>query len=86
MNEDIQNRIKQLIEEEQRLREPIINDSDEAEDRAGKLRRLEEELADALGTRVEIVTGKGAAGRLVIHYGDLDQLDGILGRVGANRL
>ena len=50
------------------------------------IRRLEEELADALGTRVEIVTGKGAAGRLVIHYGDLDQLDGILGRLRANRL
>ena len=50
------------------------------------IRRLEEELADALGTRVEIVTGKGAAGRLVIHYGDLDQLDGILGKVRANRL
>jgi len=50
------------------------------------VRRLEEELADALGTRVEIVAGKGAAGRLVIHYGDLDQLDGILGRVRANRL
>ncbi|WP_376766165.1 DUF2630 family protein [Arthrobacter mobilis] len=44
MEQDIQSRIKHLIEEEQRLREPVINDRDEAETRAGKLRQLEEEL------------------------------------------
>jgi ParB family chromosome partitioning protein len=48
--------------------------------------RLQEELADTLGTRVEIVAGRGAAGRMVIHYGDLDQLDGILARIRANPL
>lgn len=44
MDQDIQSRIKQLIEEEQTLREPIINDQEEAEERAGKLKHLEEEL------------------------------------------
>jgi len=44
MDQDIQARIRQLIEEEQTLREPIINDQEEAEERAGKLKRLEQEL------------------------------------------
>jgi len=52
----------------------------------GDVRRLQEELADMLGTRVEIAAGRGAAGKLVIHYGDLDQLDGILTRLRANPL
>lgn len=50
------------------------------------VRRLQEELADLLGTRVEIAAGRGAAGKLVIHYGDLDQLDAILTRLRANPL
>lgn len=49
-------------------------------------RRLEEELADTLGTRVELLTGKRNGGRMVIHYGDLDQLDGILVRLRRNPL
>jgi hypothetical protein len=44
MDQDIQARIRQLIEEEQTLREPIINDQDEAGERAQKLKHLEEEL------------------------------------------
>lgn len=50
------------------------------------VRRLQEELADLLGTRVEIAAGRGAAGKLVIHYGDLDQLDAILTRLRVNPL
>lgn len=50
------------------------------------VRRLQEELADLLGTRVEIAGGRAAAGKLVIHYGDLDQLDAILTRLRANPL
>lgn len=49
-------------------------------------RRLEEELADTLGTRVELLAGKRNGGRMVIHYGDLDQLDGILSRLRRNPL
>ncbi|MCG2624949.1 DUF2630 family protein [Arthrobacter sp. I2-34] len=44
MDQDIQARIRQLIDEEQTLREPIINDQEEAEERAGKLKQLEEQL------------------------------------------
>jgi len=50
------------------------------------VKRLEEELADMLGTRVELLAGRRNSGRMVIHYGDLDQLDGILARIRANLL
>ncbi|HXX11964.1 MAG TPA: ParB/RepB/Spo0J family partition protein [Burkholderiales bacterium] len=42
---------------------------------------LEEELADHLGMRVSIVPRKNGAGRLTIDYGNLDQLDVVLGRL-----
>jgi ParB family chromosome partitioning protein len=42
---------------------------------------LEEELADRLGTRVSIVPKTKGAGRVVIEYGSLDQLDGLLTRL-----
>jgi ParB family chromosome partitioning protein len=40
--------------------------------------RLTTELADALGAKVAIEPGKAGAGRVVIAYSSLDQLDGIL--------
>jgi ParB family chromosome partitioning protein len=42
---------------------------------------LEEELSEHLGTRVSIVPRKKGAGRLVIDYGSLDQLDVVLTRL-----
>ncbi len=42
------------------------------------VQRLEEQLADKLGARVEIRPGKGGRGKLVISYDSLDQLDGLL--------
>ncbi|MDX1562317.1 MAG: ParB/RepB/Spo0J family partition protein, partial [Gammaproteobacteria bacterium] len=44
------------------------------------VRRLETDLADKLAAKVEIEHGpKG--GRVVIHYGNLDELEGILGHI-----
>ena len=47
---------------------------------------LENELSESLGTKVSIAHGRGGRGRLVIHYSDLDTLDGVLeklrGKVG----
>jgi ParB family chromosome partitioning protein len=40
--------------------------------------RLETELSEHLGAKVRIETGKKGAGKLVIHYSNLDTLDGIL--------
>jgi ParB family chromosome partitioning protein len=39
---------------------------------------LEGELSDRLGTRVSILPKTKGAGRVVIEYGSLDQLDGLL--------
>ena len=46
---------------------------------------LERELGEALGTRVVVQHGRGNTGRLVIHYSDLDTLDGVLERLRTTR-
>lgn len=43
--------------------------------------RLQDELADLLGARVEIRANKKGAGKVHIEFGDLDQLEGILQRL-----
>lgn len=47
----------------------------------GDLLRLESELAEALGAAVRIEPAKKGAGRVVIRYSSLDQLDGIIARL-----
>ncbi|WP_119716744.1 ParB/RepB/Spo0J family partition protein [Cognatilysobacter tabacisoli] len=42
---------------------------------------LERELAETLGTKVNVLHGRGGKGRLVIHYSDLDSLEGVLERL-----
>lgn len=44
--------------------------------------RLEEEVSQRLGTRVEIKAGKGGAGKLVLHYSSHDHFDTLLGKLG----
>ena len=39
---------------------------------------LERELSESLNTKVNVLHGRGGKGRLVIHYSDLDSLDGLL--------
>jgi ParB family transcriptional regulator, chromosome partitioning protein len=43
--------------------------------------RLEQELAEKLGARVAIQTGRGGRGKLVVSYNSLDELDGILAHI-----
>ena len=43
--------------------------------------RLEEEVADRLGATVKIKANKKGAGMVTIHFGTLDQLDGLLERL-----
>jgi ParB family chromosome partitioning protein len=45
------------------------------------LARLQEDLAETLGASVTIEPKKGGAGRLVIAYSSLDQLDGIIAKL-----
>ncbi|HET8818460.1 MAG TPA: ParB/RepB/Spo0J family partition protein [Xanthomonadaceae bacterium] len=42
---------------------------------------LERELSESLGSRVNVLHGRGGKGRLVIHYSDLETLDGVLERL-----
>jgi ParB family chromosome partitioning protein len=42
--------------------------------------RLERQLTEKLGAKV-VVESKGKGGKLVIHYGSLDELDGILAHI-----
>ena len=42
------------------------------------VQRLEQELTEKLGARVSIEQGRGGAGRLVVSYHSLEELDGIL--------
>ncbi|MFZ5637786.1 MAG: ParB/RepB/Spo0J family partition protein [Pseudomonadota bacterium] len=44
---------------------------------------LERDLSESLGAKVDILHGRGGKGRLVIHYTDLDTLDGVLERLKA---
>ena len=39
------------------------------------------ELADTLGARVAIQSGRGGRGKLVVSYNSLDELDGILAHI-----
>jgi ParB family transcriptional regulator, chromosome partitioning protein len=45
------------------------------------LARLEGDLSDKLGAQVRVEAGKGGAGKLVISYHSLDELDGILSHI-----
>jgi ParB family chromosome partitioning protein len=42
---------------------------------------LERELSESLGTTVNVLHGRAGRGRLVIHYSDLESLDGVLERL-----
>ncbi|MCL4721520.1 MAG: ParB/RepB/Spo0J family partition protein [Gammaproteobacteria bacterium] len=52
-----------------------------ARSRDPDVRRLENELAEKLGARVVIQHGRGGKGRLVVAYGSLDELEGILAHI-----
>ena len=43
--------------------------------------RLQDELSDFLGAQVEIRANKKGAGKILVEFGDLDQLEGILQRM-----
>ena len=49
------------------------------------LLRLEEELSDNMGATVKINANRKGAGSLTVRFASLDQLDGILARLGGDR-
>ena len=62
------------------LNPPIKKGADKKPDR--DLLRLEEELSDRLGATVKISSNRKGGGNLTIRFGSLDQLDGLLTRLG----
>jgi ParB family transcriptional regulator, chromosome partitioning protein len=70
---EVESRVKRL---QQPAKKPLSS-------RDPDLTRLEESLADRLGASVSIRSGKRkGAGKLVISYSSLDQLDAILEKIG----
>jgi ParB family chromosome partitioning protein len=53
--------------------------------RDGDTLRLENEIGEHLGAVVRLEPGRKGAGRLVIRYSSLEQLEGIVERLGASR-
>jgi ParB family chromosome partitioning protein len=45
------------------------------------LSRLEGDLADKLGAKVELQHASGGRGKLIVSYNSLDELDGILSHI-----
>ncbi|MDX1251642.1 MAG: ParB/RepB/Spo0J family partition protein [Gammaproteobacteria bacterium] len=45
------------------------------------IRRLQEDLAEKIGAKVDVQQGARGTGKLVIHYNSLDELDGILAHI-----
>jgi ParB family chromosome partitioning protein len=45
------------------------------------VRKLESDLAEKLGAKVDVQQSGGGKGKLVIHYNSLDELDGILDHI-----
>ncbi|MDR1888696.1 MAG: ParB/RepB/Spo0J family partition protein [Zoogloeaceae bacterium] len=70
------------VREAERLAQRFLNPPKVVERQPDRdLLRLEEELSDTLGAAVQIRANKQGAGRISIEFGDLDQLEGLLGRL-----
>jgi len=78
------------VRDTERLVHGLLNPAKRAGRRKGKpaydadTARLENDLADKLGAVVHIEPGRQGAGRVVIRYSTLEQLDGIVERLTAS--
>jgi ParB family transcriptional regulator, chromosome partitioning protein len=76
------------VRDTERLVHALLNPEKRAARRTGRrsldadTARLESDLADRLGAVVQIEAGRQGAGRVVIRYATLEQLDGIVERLG----
>lgn len=68
--------VKQILEEQSGGEKPK-----EAPKKSIEVRKLEQDLADRLGSNVEIQYNSRGKGKLVIAYSNLDELDGILSHI-----
>ena len=65
-----------------RLLQPAAEKSAKPEQGASDVARLERQLAELLGTPVRFEQSSKHAGKLVIAYSSLEQLDGVLAKLG----
>lgn len=65
----------------QRLSRQSAAQEDTAASRDPDVDRLERQLAETLGARVALQHGRRGKGRVVIHYNNLDELEGILSHI-----
>lgn len=69
--------VRQMQQEEEGRKPPVARPGAVDPD----VRRLQDDLADRLGAKVQIQPGNRGGGRLVIAYHSLDELDGILAHI-----
>jgi ParB family transcriptional regulator, chromosome partitioning protein len=71
------------VREAERLVQQIVNPPKQtaAQPVDRDLLRLQEEISDAVGASVAIRSNRKGAGKITIEFGDLEQLEGILGRL-----
>ncbi len=74
------------VRDTERLVGTLVNPAQRAARHAASSRdadtvRLENEVAEKLGAKVRIEPGRKGAGRVVINYDSLDELDGILAKI-----
>lgn len=63
------------------LEDAADNSSQRRDTTDPNIRRLQDDLTDRLGARVSVQQGSKGSGKLVIAYGSLDELDGILAHI-----
>ena len=61
---------------------PARNRKTKGEEADRDIERLQEALADSLGAKVTIRHASSGKGKVEIHYGSLDELDGLLAKLG----
>jgi ParB family chromosome partitioning protein len=76
------------VRQTERLVNAILHPTGKTKRRHGSDRdvaRLEEELSEEIGTKIEIKPGKKGAGKLVISYSSHDHLDDLLSKFRRKR-
>ena len=63
------------------LEEQTAKPEGKAKEKSGDIKRLEEELSDALATPVVFRIGAKGRGQMIIDFADLDILDGVIARL-----
>jgi ParB family chromosome partitioning protein len=67
--------VRRMVEHGPGVKRPPARESDP------NVRKLQDDLADKLGAKVQLQHGAAGKGKLVISYNSLDELDGILGHI-----